>query len=91
MFSPRVQPKKVISSWSKCFSNNILKTNADKCHLILSNEEPFSINIDKVIKSSHDKKLFGINLDNILGFDNDVRNICARVSKKLHALARTRI
>ena len=28
------------------FSNNFLKANADKCHLILSPDEPFSINID---------------------------------------------
>ena len=34
---------KVLFEW---FSNNFLKTNADKCHLILSTDEPFSINID---------------------------------------------
>ena len=40
----------------KWFSNNFLKTNADKCPLILSMDEPFSVNIDKdVIKNSNDK------------------------------------
>ena len=34
---------KVLFEW---FSNNFLKTNADKCHLILSTDEPFSINRD---------------------------------------------
>ena len=77
---------KVLFEW---FSNNFLKANADKCHLILSTDEPFSINIDnEVIKNSNNKKLLGINLNNRLGFDTHVANICNRVSKKLHALAR---
>ena len=51
--------------------------------------EPFSINIDnEVIKNSNNKKLLGINLNNRLGFDTHVANICKRVSKKFHALAR---
>ena len=49
----------------------------------------FSINIDnEVSKNSNNKKLFGINLNNRLGFDAYVANIWSRVSKKLHALAR---
>ena len=51
--------------------------------------EPFSINIDnEIIKNSNKKKLLGINLNNRLGFHIHVANICNRVSKKLHALAR---
>ena len=77
---------KVLFEWS---SNNFLKANADKCHLILSTEEPFSIKIDnEVIKNSNNEKLLGINLNNRLGFDTHVTNICNRVSKKLRALAR---
>ena len=75
---------KVLFEW---FSNNFLKANTDKCHLILSTDEPFSINLDEVIKNSN-KKLLGINLNNRLGFDTYVANIGNRVSKKLHALAR---
>ena len=77
---------KVLFEW---LSNNFLKANTDNCHLILSKDEPFSINIDnEVIKNSNNKKLLGINLNNKLGFDTHVANICSRVSKKLHALAR---
>ena len=77
---------KVLFEW---FSNNSLKVNADKYHLILSTDEPFLINIDnEVIKNSNNKKLLRINLNNRLGFDTHVTNICNRVSKKLHALAR---
>ena len=39
---------KVLFEW---FSNNILKANADKYHLILSTDEPFSINIMRIMKS----------------------------------------
>ena len=45
---------KILLEW---FSSNFLKTNADKCHFILSTDEPFSINTDnEVIKTSNDKK-----------------------------------
>ena len=77
---------KVLLEW---FSNNFLKANVDKCDLILSTDEPFSINIDnEVIKTSSSKKLLGTNLNNRLGFDTHAANICYQVSKKLHVLAR---
>ena len=77
---------KVLFEW---FSNNFSKANADKCHLILSTDKPFSVNIDnEVIKNIKNKKLLGINLNNRLAFDTHVANICNRVSKKLHASAR---
>ena len=77
---------KVLSAW---FLNNFIKANVDKCHLILSTNEPFLINIDnEVIKSSSNKKLLRIDLNNRLGFDTRVASICNRVSNKLHALAR---
>ena len=45
---------RVLFDW---LSSNFLKAIADKCHLILSKDEPFSINIDnEVIKNSNDKK-----------------------------------
>ena len=40
----------------KWFTNDFVKANADKCHLILSTDEPFSINKDnEVIKNSNNK------------------------------------
>ena len=38
---------KVFFEW---FSNNFLRANADKCHLILSTGEPFPINIDNEVR-----------------------------------------
>ena len=53
---------KVLFDW---LSNNFLKASAEKYHLILSTDEPLSINIDNgFIKSSNNKKLLGINLNN---------------------------
>ena len=76
----------VLFEW---FSNNFLKANAGKCHLILSTDEPFLVNIDnEVIKNSNNKKLLAINVNNRLDFDTHAANICNRVSKKLLALAR---
>ena len=73
--------RKVLFEW---FSNNFLKANADKCDLILSTDEPFWIKIDnEVIKNSSNEKLFGINLNNKLGFDTHVANICNQVSNKI--------
>ena len=66
-----------------------MKVNAEKCYLFLNTDEPFSINIDNaVIKNSNDKKLLRVSLNNRLGLDNQVINICNQVNKKLHALAR---
>ena len=59
--------EKVLFEW---FSSNLLKVIADKCHLLLSTDKPFSINIDnEVIKNSNNKKLLRINLNNRLDFD----------------------
>ena len=52
---------KVLFEW---FSNKFLKANADKCHLILSTDEPFSINIDNEVIKNSNKKLLEINLNN---------------------------
>ena len=43
----------------------------------LTTDELLSINIgNEVIKNSNNKKLLGINLNNRLGFDTHVANIC---------------
>ena len=55
---------KVLFEW---FSNNFLKANAGKHHLILSKDEPCSIDINnEVIKNSNNEKLLRINFNNRL-------------------------
>ena len=73
-------------SW---FSNNGMKANPDKCHLLLSGKENCVANIDNhVIESSKQQKLLGILLDNELRFDKHVDNLCNKASQKLSALSR---
>ena len=77
---------RILFEW---FSNNFRtifnKSNTDKYHLNLSMDETFSINIDnEAIKNSIYKKMLGVILNNRLGFDTHVTNICNRVSKDLH-------
>ena len=46
------------------FVNNKMKANHDKCHVLLSTQESFNIQIvNFTIKSSKAKNLLGINLD----------------------------
>ena len=74
----------------KWFHDNYLNMNADKCHLLISNQSKgIVINIeDEVIECSDSVKLLGITIDNKLDFSAHVSNICKKVSLKLHALAR---
>ena len=66
-----------------------MKENADKCHLIVSTDEPIEIRVgESLIKSSTCEKLLGINIDNKLDFDTHVKGLCTRVNNKLRALAR---
>ena len=70
------------------FSENFLKANADKCHLIASSKVPVDIQISDIKVTSESRvKLLGIHIDNRLNFDYHVSQLCKKASKKLHALA----
>ena len=72
------------------FSDNYLKLNADKCHLLISNNsKDICINVeDEVIECENSVKLLGVTIDNKLTFKDHVSNICKKASQKLHVLAR---
>ena len=70
------------------FSENFLKANADKCHLIASSKVPVDIQISDIKVTSESRvKLLGIHIDNRLNFDYHVSQLCKKASKKLNALA----
>ena len=51
------------------FSHNQIKGNTDKCHLIVSTDEPIEIRVgESLIKSSACEKLLGIKTDNKFNF-----------------------
>ena len=71
-------------------SNNGLKANPDKFHLILNNpDETYYINIQNCkIFNRKCEKLLGIKIDNSLSFTEHVADLCSKASQKLHALSR---
>ena len=77
----------ILLNW---ISNNGLRANPDKFHLLLSDtSQDHSIRVGNFdIKNSSTEKLLGIKFDNKLSFDPHVSDICSKVSKKLHALSR---
>ena len=71
-------------------SNNGLKANPDKFHLLLSSSDNnilVNVENDKNFNSQHEK-LLGVVIDNDLKFDEHVTRLCKKGSQKLHALAR---
>ena len=73
----------------KWFSDNQMKSNGDKCHLIVSTNDTAEIQIGEyLIKSSTNEKLLGVNIDSKLTFDSHVSHLCNKANKKLRALAR---
>ena len=62
--------EKSIQIMSDCFSENILKTNADKCHLIASSKVPVNFQISNIKGTSESwVKLLDIHIENRLNFD----------------------
>ena len=71
------------------FSENFLKANADKCHLIASSKVQVDIQISDIKVTSKPRvKPLGTRIDHRLNFDYHVSQLCKKASKKLHALAR---
>ena len=71
------------------FSDNFLKANPDKCHLLINTDENIALKIkNEAIANSSNEKLLGILFSNELDFDEDVTLLCRKASQKLIALAR---
>ena len=71
-------------------SNNTLKANPNKFHLLLSETDTnLSVKVDSCeIYNSNNQKFLGIKIDNKLTFNEHVSGLCKKASQKLHALAR---
>ena len=71
------------------FEKNHLKTNPEKCHLLLSSKSSIETKIGGVsVKSSQMETLLGVSIDSELNFENHISNIYSKVSKKRNALRR---
>ena len=76
----------------KWFSDNYMKLNEDKCHLLTFgniSDDSVSVGIgSSIITNSTEEKLLGVTLDSKLSFEQHLSNLCQKVSKKLYALSR---
>ena len=76
----------VLFDW---FSDNFMKANSGKSHLLMSGTETTHANVDgSMIKSSQKEILLGINLDSELKFEDHVNFMSKKASQKLYAPAR---
>ena len=73
----------------KWFSDNQMRLNTDKCHVLLNSQGPNTIKIVNLcIKNSTCENILGINFDYKLKFTNHIVEICKNASRKLNGFAR---
>ena len=71
------------------FKNNRLKSNADRCHALVSRNKLVDIKIgDYTIDNSECNKLLVIRIDVNLSFNNHLSDFYEKASRKISALAR---
>ena len=67
----------------------MLKTNVDKCHLLVSSSDAVSLIVSEYdIKNNECEKLLGVKFDNKLTFEKHINDIYRKASRKIYALAR---
>ena len=70
------------------FSNNEMKLNTGKCHLLLNSQEPSMLKSENSLNNSLSEKLLGIIFDCKSKFNKHIEDCCQKASQKLNALAR---
>ena len=81
----------IILNW---FKTNEMKSNGDKCHLIIGNTNKNYSSLgciymeNEFIESEDTVELLGVKIDNKLNFNEHVINLVKKGNQKLHALAR---
>ena len=80
------EASKSLFTW---FDNNLMKSNADKCHLLVSSNEKVTIQISShEIANTKCEKLLDVHIDSGLSFDYLISEICKKASRKVCVLAR---
>ena len=71
------------------FSDNVLKANPGKCHLLINTNENVTLRIKtETITNSSNQKLLGILFNNKFDFDKHVTSLCRNASQNLNAHVR---
>ena len=63
----------ILANW---FSNNEMKLNTDKCHLLLNSQEPNTLKVGDLHMNSLNKKLLGITFNCELKCNKHIEEIC---------------
>ena len=70
----------------KWFSDNQMKANISKCHLLVNKNDEVVINLGETeIKNSEYEKLLGMKVDIKLNFNEHLNNIISKASRKVNA------
>ena len=70
-------------------TENHMKPNGDKCHLVVTTEKSISINIGgSNVTNKKEQKLLGIKFDSSLSFEGHITSLCKKASQKLHTRSR---
>ena len=71
------------------FKSNHLKANPGKSPILLSTNKLEIVSIyGNPLAASSDEKLLGVTIDSELKFENHIKELCLKVSKKINALCR---
>ena len=71
------------------FNDNLMRINADKCHLLISTNNTVKIKIGNFdITNIKSEKLLGVKFDHKLSLDDHISELCKKASRKIHALSR---
>ena len=74
---------KMLFRW---FSDNQMKANLNKCHLVVNKKYEVVINLGETeIKNSEYEKLLGMKVDIKLNFNEHLNNIISKASRKVNA------
>ena len=72
----------------KWFSNNMMKANKNKCHLLVSSNEHVSMKLDNTeIENSNCEIILGVTIDSKLNFKEHLDGIIKKASRKVNALS----
>ena len=82
-------PEEASKSLFTSFDNNLMKSNADKHHLLVSSNENVTIKIGShEITNTKREILLGVHFDSGLSFDYHISEICKKANCKVCGLAR---
>ena len=74
------------------FTDNFMKLNTDKCHLMVlgrNSNKKVTVNVgNSVIENTEEEKLLGVVIDKQLNFETHISKLCQKAGDKLFALAR---